>query len=875
MNSDEIRQSFLNFFSGYGHKIMPSSSLLPDTPNLLFTNAGMNQFVPIFLGNVKPPFARVANTQKCIRAGGKHNDLDDVGFDTYHHTFFEMLGNWSFGDFFKREAIEMAWELLTKVWKFPKDRLYATIYSPAPGEPAAFDAEAYGIWEEIFGKEGMSPENRIIPGTKKDNFWMMGESGPCGPCTEIHMDLTPRGDTSGSLVNAGNSWCIELWNLVFIQFNATARGELENLQNKYVDTGMGLERAVGILAKTKNFSDFSQLPSNYDSDLFADIFLEIEKMCGAKYRGMVPQSRSGMSECELTDFWFRAIADHIRALTFAAGDGIFPSNEGRGYVLRRILRRAVMFGNLLHLPNGSFSRLSPVVIGKMGEIFPELLERKSTIEEVLRSEENSFSKTIDRGVSIFREICDKSKGEISGDDAFLLHDTYGFPLDLTQLMATERGIAVDINGFEIAMGKQRTLARAAQKKSVIEIANDSASATEFVGYDIENIENISAQIVDVVSSERRTFLIFSKTPFFAECGGQVGDRGTVRIGENIFSVVDVQKDKNGCHLHEIKNLTGEKLAGQTAILSVDRNVRRNVARNHSATHLLDAALRKVFGNHVKQAGSHVDDRRLRFDFSALTAPTEQELEEVEKLVTEKILACISSDIFEVSADNIPQGCVANFGEKYGKIVRVVKFGDFSMELCGGCHVANTSEITCFKIVSCSAIASNTRRIEAISGEAAMDLFRVNCGIVARQCKDLSCKPAEITERMSAMISRCRDLEMAAKAARKTVIQRMAAEIAQTANKLESEPIFLEKNINAVDSEELRSLALDVLGRLGNAVVTLTTEGNGKCFVVACCSQLAVAAGHSAGNIVRGITSKHGGSGGGRPELAMGSYAISR
>jgi alanyl-tRNA synthetase len=441
-------------------------------------------------------------------------------------------------------------------------------------------------------------------------------------------------------------------------------------------------------------------------------------------------------------------------------------------------------------------------------------------------------------------------------------------------MAAERRIAVDTDGFEIAMEKQRTLARTAQKKLAIEIANNSTDATEFVGYDIGNIENIPAMVTDAISDGEKTFLVFDKTPFYAECGGQIGDRGTVRIGTNIFNVVDVQRDKNSCYLHEIKESVDVSLTGQMALLSVDKNIRRNTARNHSATHLLNAALRQIFGNHVKQAGSCVDDRRLRFDFSAFAAPTERELEAIEKLVEEKILAGINSNIFEVSADNVPDGCVANFGEKYGKIVRVVKFGDFSMELCGGCHVANTSEIACFKIISCSAIASSIRRIEAVYGEAAIDLFRSNCDIIARQCKSLSCKPSEIVERMNALTAHCAELERAAKITRKAAMQDIATEIVKSGNELENGLVCLERNVDGLSPEELRTLALDVLHRMGNAVVTLTTRSNGRCFVVTCCSKPAVAAGYDAGDIVKKIAAKHGGSGGGRPELAMGGYAIS-
>jgi alanyl-tRNA synthetase len=832
----------------------------------------MNQFIPFFLGQIRPICPRVADTQKCIRAGGKHNDLEDVGFDTYHHTFFEMLGNWSFGDYFKKEAIEMAWELLAKVWNFPKNRLYATVYSPNPGEPSVFDEEAYGIWKEIFLKENMDPRVHIIEGSRADNFWMMGDTGPCGPCSEIHMDLTPKGDTNGSLVNTSNPWCIELWNLVFIQFNATVNGTFENLKDKHIDTGIGFERIVGILAKTKNFSDFSQLPSNYDSDLFTDIFTEAEKMCDQKYHGTVPSSRTSMSSDERIDFWFRAIADHIRTLTFAIADGIFPSNEGRGYVLRRILRRAVMFGKLLKLPHGFFSKLSSVVINKMGTIFGELIEQKLTVETVLKNEELSFSKTIDRGVTIFHEVCERSGNQIMGHDAFLLYDTYGFPLDLTQLMAAERGISVDVKGFECEMEKQRTLARLAKKKSIIEVSNDTTPQTEFVGYDIDNIEDIRAVILDIANGAEKTFLIFDKTPFYAECGGQVGDQGIVQIGSKIFHVIDVQKNKNGCYVHKIQERIDGISLHQKATLSVNRSFRRNVTRNHSATHLLHFALRQVLGNYIKQAGSYVDDKRLRFDFNVIATPMKQELEKIEKIVEEKILECANSNIFETHKDHVPPDCIANFGEKYGEIVRVVKFGDFSQELCGGCHVNNTSEIACFKIVSTSAIAAGIRRIEAITGQAAFDFSRTNSAIIDQQCKVFSCQPSELLDKTNIYINRCKELEKAAKVTRQTFLQNMASELAQSSSSPKGKITCIERNINDLQSDELRMLALDILNKIKDGVVTLTSYTKDRCFVVACCSKTAIAAGFDANRIVKELTSKNGGSGGGRSEFAMGGYS---
>jgi alanyl-tRNA synthetase len=872
MRSEEVRRSFLDFFSSRRHGIVKSSSLLPGAPNLLFTNAGMNQFVPVFTGEVRPPFARVADTQKCIRAGGKHNDLDDVGFDTYHHTFFEMLGNWSFGDYFKEEAIEMAWELLTKVWKFPKDRLYATVYSPKSGEPAEFDRESYDLWKKIFVRENMNFNSHLIEGSKRDNFWMMGDTGPCGPCTEIHMDLTPLGDTNGSLVNGESPLCIELWNLVFIQFNALSGGIFEPLKDRYVDTGIGLERVVGIFAKTRNFSDFSNLPSNYDSDLFDDIFSTIGKMCSERYGGTIPKSRVHMTPKERADFWFRAIADHARTLAFAIADGIFPSNEGRGYVLRRILRRAVMFGRLLGLPHGFFTELSAVVVGKMGGVFAELVEQKSMIEKVLRNEEVAFSRTIDRGIVIFNEICARSSGKIIGEDAFLLYDTYGFPLDLTQLMAGEIGMTVDIGGFEVSMESQRSRARGAQRKSIVEISKNCTPETEFVGYDVDNIEDVAATVIEVVNGPEKTFLILDRTPFYAECGGQVSDVGTIRIGEKTFSVVGVQKSKGGSYLHELGEPVASEIVGMGAVLSVDKATRRSITRNHSATHILHFALRKILGNHVKQAGSFVDGRRLRFDFNAISAPTDAELESVEKLVEEKILDCATSNIFQVSFGDIPEGCIANFGEKYGDVVRVVELGDFSMELCAGCHVENTSEIACFKVVSSSAIAAGVRRIEAVTGQAAFDLLRMNCTIVERQCEDLCCRPDEILARMKAMVARVGELEKTAKAMRRATLHSIATEIAETGRK-ENGLVRVEKHASGLAADELRIVALGTLDRVGEGIVILTTDCSDKRLIVACCSKSAVTAGHDAAAIVKEFTTRHGGSGGGRREFASGGYAL--
>ncbi|NDI17213.1 MAG: alanine--tRNA ligase, partial [Verrucomicrobia bacterium] len=487
MKSAEVRKGFLEFFRGKSHTIVPSASLMPTSPNLLFTNAGMNQFVPIFLGQAKFPHspARAADTQKCIRAGGKHNDLEDVGFDTYHHTFFEMLGNWSFGDYFKKESIDWAWELLVEVWKFPPARLYATVYKPRPGDPAEFDAEAHGYWVEKFKKVGLDPAIHVVMGNAKDNFWMMGETGPCGPCSEVHVDLTPDGKTQGKLVNQGDSRCLEIWNLVFIQFNAEPGGKFKPLPERHVDTGMGLERVAGIMATTNGFKNFAAEPSNYDSDLFAPIFAEIQKESGHKYGARVPKKRSDLSGEEMNDCIFRVLADHVRTLSFSIADGIVPGNEGRSYVLRRILRRAVMFGRRLKLPEGFLAELSGTLIRTMGEAFPELKTHEKDIRSVLVGEEASFSRTLERGLAIFDKLTLERGKMIRGEDAFALYDTYGFPLDLTQLLARERGMEVDGAGFEKAMEEQRQRARKSQSKSTIlvEDAKGPDWPTHFTGYE--------------------------------------------------------------------------------------------------------------------------------------------------------------------------------------------------------------------------------------------------------------------------------------------------------------------------------------------------------------------------------------------------------
>src|SRR4051812_5525093 len=557
MTSAEIRQSFLDFFKSKQHTIVPSSSLMPTAPNLLFTNAGMNQFVPYFLGDQTAPWKRVADTQKCIRAGGKHNDLEDVGFDTYHHTLFEMLGNWSFGDYFKKESLTWGWELLTspKYWGIPAKRLFATVYSPnkAKGDPAEFDQEAYDIWAGLFKAAGLDPAVHIVNGNKKDNFWMMGDTGPCGPCSEIHFNLLPSDDEAAGrkLVNASSPRCIEIWNHVFIQFNANADGTFSPLAANHVDTGMGFERVAGIYATTNGFKNFEKDPSNYAADVFAPLFKKVAELSNKDYRATVPTKREGLTEQENVDVAFRVLADHARCVSCAIADGILPSNEGRNYVIRRILRRGILYGKKLGLQAGFFEQLVAPVVESLGGVFPELKQQESMIERVIKSEEESFGRTLDRGLQIFTKSA--SAGAISGAAAFELYDTYGFPLDMTQLLATERGLTVDASGFETEMEKQRERGRAAQKKEIVVAATEGDAAvdltpTKFLGY----TQHFShAKLIDVVRAEKDTFAVFDQTPFYAEMGGQAGDAGTALVDGKLVHITDTVKDKSGRFLHKV------------------------------------------------------------------------------------------------------------------------------------------------------------------------------------------------------------------------------------------------------------------------------------------------------------------------------------
>jgi alanyl-tRNA synthetase len=886
MTSAEIRQSFLDFFARQGHTIVPSASLMPDSPGLLFTNAGMNQFVPIFLGDRAPDVSRwagvrpakdtrAADTQKCIRAGGKHNDLEDVGFDTYHHTMFEMLGNWSFGDYFKRESIEWGWELITKVWGIPAKRLFATVYAPdkSKGDPADFDREAHDIWAALFRREGLDPAVHIVNGNKKDNFWMMGDTGPCGPCSEIHFNLLPSDEeTAGrKLVNAGSPRCIEIWNHVFIQFNANSDGTFSPLAAKHVDTGMGFERVAGIHATTNGFKDFSRDPSNYAADVFAPLLTKVAALSGKTYRGTVPTAREGLGEQEAVDVAFRVLADHARCVSCAIADGILPGNEGRNYVIRRILRRGILYGKKLGLQTGFFEQLVAPVVESLGAVFPELRQQQDIVRRVIRSEEESFGRTLDRGLQIFNKAA--AAGAIGGATAFELYDTYGFPLDMTQLLATERGLQVDHAGFERLMEEQRKRGQASTKKVVLVAATEGESTgeqrpTEFLGYDTLAAE---AQLLEVVAAEKDTFLVFDRTPFYAEMGGQTGDTGTIAFGGATLAVTDCVKDKSGRHLHKVDGAALAAAApqpGTAARLSVDPERRRAINRHHSAAHLIHWALRKVLGTHVRQAGTSKTADRMRFDFSHFEAMTPAQLQEVEALVNGKVIDNARVEMFETDFDKKPEGTLAFFGEKYGKVVRVVDIGGYSRELCGGTHVTTTGEIGLIKVVAEMAIAAGTRRIEAVAGQPAYALVATREAALAAVSAQLGGGASDVVKKLESLLAHQKELERQLKAFQQKALAGLADELAAGATEREGL-----KHVSAVvevgDQEALRSLGSQVLARLGEGVVRLGATVGDKASLVAFCSPAAIKAGHQAGRIIADLAAQVGGKGGGKPDFAMG------
>ncbi|HVF70268.1 MAG TPA: alanine--tRNA ligase [Chthoniobacterales bacterium] len=926
MTAAEIRQSFFDFFREKEHTIVPSASLMPDSPNLLFTNAGMNQFVPIFLGQQKPAWnpARAADTQKCIRAGGKHNDLDDVGLDTYHHTFFEMLGNWSFGDYFKREAIEWAWELVVEQWKLPPSRLYATVYKPGPGEPSEFDQEAYDHWERMFRKARLDPAVHIVNGNKKDNFWMMGDTGPCGPCSELHVDLTPAGDTKGSLVNVGDARCIEIWNLVFIQFNANPDGTFSPLPQRHVDTGMGLERITAMIQGTKNFTDFSGVVSNYETDVFRPIFDELQKLSGKKYTSTLPggyassmsrpagfqpaedndrqdagrpsQAGSPTSERqEQIDIAFRVIADHIRTLSFAIADGIQPGNEGRGYVLRRILRRAVRYGRTLGFHEPFFFNLTDVLVRAMADVFPELRKQYQQIKDTLRREEEGFNKTLDKGIGLFEsEVARSGSGTISGDFAFRLYDEQGFPLDLTELMARERGLDVDRAGFERLMEEQRSRARSAQKKTSITLAEtDETIATNFLGYEHDHT---GADVISVTPADGLPAVVLNNSVCYAEMGGQVGDRGTIAADGRLWKIANTQK-AGATYIHLLEE--GEAPdPGAHVTVTVDVPRRRAIERHHTVTHLLHWALHEKVSREASQKGSYVGPEKLTFDFSS-SALTAEQKRAVEELVNEKVTENATVSWTEIAYTDAKKRSDIQqfFGDKYGDTVRVVQIGGepgtlngYSMELCGGTHVRQTADIGSFRIVREEAIAAGIRRIEAVAGEAAQEwarteahrqeekfagLARKKAGITVLPSFSISADAATMLKEIDERAAHLQRIEVEVQEWQKQQGKASEAEMKNRAGSVAKELRVAHEGDKSIvasvaeaDSKMLQSV-IDTLRSHFNGPIFLASAFDGRVSLIASVPK-EMTTQFQANKLIQEIAPIVGGKGGGRPDNAQGA-----
>ena len=1108
--SSQVRKDFLDFFKSKQHTIVPSSSLMPDSPNLLFTNAGMNQFVPIFLGQTKCPYkpGRAADTQKCIRAGGKHNDLEDVGLDTYHHTFFEMLGNWSFGDYFKKESLEWGWELLTKVWKFPANRLYATVYKPGKGEPSEFDQETHDIWVEIFKREGLDPKTHIVFGGKADNFWMMGDTGPCGPCSEIHCDLTPAGDSNGKLVNAGSPQCIEIWNHVFIQFNANPDGTFSPLPARHVDTGMGFERVTSIIQCTKGFKDFAKAKiSNYETDIFRPIFDALEKFSGKKYTSTLPDSQSAIRNSQSAiDIAFRVVADHIRTLSFAIADGVQPSNEGRGYVLRRILRRAVRYGRTLGFHEPFFYKLVDVLADTMGDVFSEIRAKKKHVQDVIRTEEEAFNKTLDKGIALFDEeakllgsapapgaadralavgsessdnqgakyskrrlphferpwakymvtittrqkrqltpaerdiviesvlyahdhrqyqlfaacvmpdhvhllfepqikeqdkdgkpvffslgeilhgiksttahkinksakvtgvhiweeesfdrlmrsnsdseekfhyICrnpwdngvvsvsenyrwlwtptqstqatshevsregsgNSARGgrapQISGAFAFRLYDEQGFPLDLTELMTRERGLTVDVAGFNKLMDEQRARARAAQKRTVISLSQiETTTPTKFVGYD--KLET-QAKVLEIAGLKDKTAVILDVSACYAEGGGQVGDTGELEHGSQLWRITNAQKSGN-TWLHFIQEDKVEQASGLSAsasrrsnaasggtpdatagtavlptagsvvTLTVDRSRRNAIQRHHTVTHLLHWALHEVVSRDATQKGSFVGPDKLTFDFNS--APlTPQQVADVEKLVNERIVENASVSWTEVPYADIKsrKDIRQFFGEKYGDTVRVLQIGGepgklngYSMELCGGTHVRATGEIGLFRIVGESAIAAGVRRIEAVAGLEAYRKTADESQLIKSLAGRINSPVGELEKKVEALLENQKVIEKQFKAAQQREASNAASRLLEEIKTINGVPAIIH-NLGAVDGDFLQAVADSLKSRFKGVIVLGGGPQRGNVAIVAAVTPDFTAK-VQAGKIIQQIAPIVGGKGGGRPDNARG------
>lgn len=812
MTSNEIRRTFLDYFKSKGHKIVDSAPLvMKNDPTLMFTNAGMNQFKDYFLNNKTAPDSRVADTQKCLRVSGKHNDLEDVGLDSYHHTLFEMLGNWSFGDYFKKEAIDMAWELMTEVYGIEKDRLYVTIFGGDKHDALNEDSEAYSYWQEHIDPK------RILRGDKKDNFWEMGDHGPCGPCSEIHMDIRDeheRKKTPGSeLVNKDHPQVIELWNLVFIQYNRLANGSLDELPAKHIDTGMGLERLAMVLQHKK---------SNYETDLFSGLIDKIEEFSGQQYsNSYAPDAKK--------DIAFRVMADHIRAVCFGIADGEMPSNTGAGYVLRRILRRAVRYGySFLGFRSPVLFKLISLLSDDFKEVFPELKEQEEFISKVVLEEEKSFLKTLEDGLSKLEQLSQNSS-RITGQEAFELYDTYGFPIDLTQLIAREKGLEVDMKEFQTALEEQKKRSRADSNRSLSDwfVVRASDEEINYTGYDQLKVEQASLLRYRKISdkSGEHYQLVFSKTPFYAESGGQVGDKGWIRTGEHSIEVVDTVKE-NDLILHITKKLP-ENIEGEYA-LEVDVTRRKDAERNHSATHLLHAALRSVLGDHVVQKGSLVAPDYLRFDFSHYEKISDEQLERIEALVNQKIRENIPlKEQRSIPLDQArAEGAMMLFGEKYDENVRVITFDDaFSKELCGGCHVSSTGVISFFKIIQETSVSSGVRRIEALTGRHAELWIREK----TRELQDIQRilkSSGKVKDQVQHLLQENKDLKKEIDRLKEKAASGKAGELKSKSTAHNGYNFLIEK-IELSHAKQLKSMLFELEKQLNPAVVFLAAAAGEK------------------------------------------------
>lgn len=845
----EIRQSFLDFFASKDHTIVPSAPVVPhDDPTLMFTNAGMNQFKGIFLGDNPKGLKRATDTQKCIRVSGKHNDLEEVGRDTYHHTLFEMLGNWSFGDYYKRETMEYAWELLTEVWGLSKDRLFVSVFET--------DDEAAELWKEVSGL----PDDRIMRFDAKDNFWEMGDTGPCGPCSEIHYDkgdLATQAETFQDPilgVNGENDRFIEIWNLVFIQYNRQANGDLEPLKDKHIDTGMGFERICAIL---------QDVHSNYDTDLFQTIIKKIAELSGVPYVG------------DLTGMPHRVIADHLRTVAFSIADGVMPSNDGRGYVIRRILRRASRYARNIGCEKPFLCELVQTLVDEMGEAFPELVARQSFIENVIRSEEESFIRTLGKGLDRFEKMVAElgDSKVLNGEGVFTLYDTYGFPMDLTRLIAEEKGLEIDEAGFEKAMTEQKTRGRENMKTTINfntdegwEILSEDKS-TEFLGYETGVAD---VKISRYYPEDDFVHLILNQTPFYAEAGGQVGESGVLRQGETIITVIDTTK-VNDVIIHKAKVTQGALSSANAAELwSAETHSAKRLAtrRNHSATHLLHAALKKVLGEHVNQQGSRCADDSLRFDFSHFQGVSSEELAQIEQLVNEQVLANteVVTQVQDIETAKA-EGAMALFGEKYDEEVRVVGMGSegFSKELCGGLHVSRTGDIGLIKITSESSVAAGVRRIEALTGSEALAYLNQQEATVIKLAQILKAKPAKLEAKIAELQTQSKKLE---KEMEKLQTQMANAKIDQLLAQAEefAGTQLIVASFENMEKKAFASLVESMSVKHQGISVLSNAEAESGSIAVTVAKGLTSQV--KAGNLVKDISAIAGGRGGGRPDKAQ-------